>query len=314
MAARALFFTVADAAKIAIPIDELNHRGLLPVRAPLRVLDVGAGCGAMTLGLAAALPERALDVVAVDRDAAALAILQKAAARMPIPPLVTLVTGDASRGLPEGPFDLVVAGSVLNEVGASHRQQLLFAMIDAISPDGAVIVIEPALRETSRDLHTLRDLILGDGRAYVFAPCTRRMAPCPALADPRDWCHEDRTIQPPAQLRGLIQRTGLRAHGLKFAYLTLRRDGEPLVPTADGERALRVVSDAIDQKGTTERMVCGDEGRSRLRVLRRDRTEANRALGESRRGDVLVVNGAGGSDGEQVIQIGYGKSLSSGKA
>src|ERR687889_533683 len=54
-AARAAFFTVADAMKIAIPIGELANRGLIPARRPLRIVDVGAGCGAMTLGLIASV-------------------------------------------------------------------------------------------------------------------------------------------------------------------------------------------------------------------------------------------------------------------
>src|SRR5215470_12051056 len=85
LAARALFFTVADAPKIAIPLAELDGRGLLP-RSELRVLDVGAGAGAMTLGLlahrGAAGPTR---VTAVDRDARALAILRRVAGRLPAP-------------------------------------------------------------------------------------------------------------------------------------------------------------------------------------------------------------------------------------
>src|SRR5438067_7458894 len=50
LAARAAFFTIADAIKIAIPVTELVNRGGFPARAPLRVVDLGAGCGALSLG------------------------------------------------------------------------------------------------------------------------------------------------------------------------------------------------------------------------------------------------------------------------
>lgn len=82
LGARALFFTLADAAKIKIPIAELVNRNALPVRESLRVLDLGAGCGAMTLGLAEALGERSLEVVAIDQDSDALAIFSAAVARL----------------------------------------------------------------------------------------------------------------------------------------------------------------------------------------------------------------------------------------
>src|SRR5262249_26029634 len=117
LAARALFFTVADAPKIGVPLTELRARGLLP-RSPLRVLDVGAGVGAMIFGLCAALPDVEPHVTAVDQDARALAILARAAASLPTAPRVQTVVADVSRVLPDGSYDLVVAGTVLNELPA----------------------------------------------------------------------------------------------------------------------------------------------------------------------------------------------------
>ena len=78
LAARAAFFTIADAMKIAIPLGELAGRGALPARRPLRVVDLGAGCGAMTLGLARdARPATARD----PRDRSRRGALRIAAAR-----------------------------------------------------------------------------------------------------------------------------------------------------------------------------------------------------------------------------------------
>src|SRR6185503_7299738 len=79
LAARAVFFTVADAMKIAIPLGELAGRGALPPHRPLRILDLGAGCGAMSLGILAsvvtdATGEAAFAITAVDRDVEALRI------------------------------------------------------------------------------------------------------------------------------------------------------------------------------------------------------------------------------------------------
>jgi len=288
LAARALFFTVADAAKVQVPLAELARRGLLPA-GPMRVLDVGAGAGAMTLGLLS-FDGAPHSIIALDRDAAALAIFGRVVGALPTPaPTLQTVTGDVSR-LPGGPFDLVLAGSVLNELEPARRAALARDLLARLAPGGSLILIEPALRETARALHELRDGLLAEGAASVFAPCTRR-GPCPALVDPRDWCHEDRSFQPPPRLADLARRTGLRTHGLKFAYLTLRRTAEPLVDAPSG-KALRVVSDALDQKGTVERVVCGDDGRTRLRVLRRNRDDAA-VLDSSQRGDVLLVGEAG---------------------
>jgi ribosomal protein RSM22 (predicted rRNA methylase) len=294
LAARALFFTVADAAKVAVPLAELAGRGLVPDHEPLRILDAGAGCGAMTIGAAAALPGRALEVVAVDRDAAALALFTRAVALRADARIRLHVVAGELAACPPGPFDLILAGTVLNELPAPARLPAVRALLGRLAAGGAAIILEPALRETARALHEVRDALIQAGDAHVFAPCTRHGAPCPALADERDWCHEDRPFAPPPRLARLIRQTGLRREGLKFAYLTLRREPADLVEGTPGRRALRVVSGPLDQKGTTERIVCGDEGRTHLRVLKRDRSDENRELGEARRGDVLLVDDAGG--------------------
>lgn len=289
LAARALFFTVADAAKVAIPLAELRARRVLPMPR-VRVLDVGAGIGAMTFGLLAAEPGLEYHVTVVDRDERALAILRRVVGMLPRPPGLEVLRADATRALPAGPFDLILVGTALNELSPAARLPLVEALLERLSTSGALILIEPALRETSRALHELRDEIVRTQRATVFAPCTRSAA-CPALLDPRDWCHEDRPFASPPKLAALMQRTGLRTGGLKFAYLTLRKEPERLATAAPPARVLRVVSAPLDQKGTIERIVCGDDGRYRLRLLRRNRTEMNRDLGVARRGDVLIASG-----------------------
>jgi hypothetical protein len=297
LAARAMFFTIADAMKIAVPLGELRHRGALPAARPLRIVDVGAGCGAMSLGAIAAIgaigapaPGVALDLLAIDRDGAALAIARAAvrdlAARRGIAVTVATRDDDVQRArLPAA--DLVVIGSVLNELGAGARIALVQRALAAIGEDGAVIVIEPALRDTARALHELRDAILGGGHGHVFAPCTRAGAPCPALADPADWCHEDRALQLPRRTAELARLTHLRDGGMKFAYLVLRRQPLALV---DAAPAWRIVSAPMPAKGKLEIIGCSAAGRVPLRLLRRHRAPINRGFDAARRGDVLVID------------------------
>jgi precorrin-6B methylase 2 len=298
LAARALFFTPADSAKVQVPLAELLARELLPPRA-LRLLDVGAGAGAMTLGLVSLLPGRIAHVSAVDRDPGALAILRRALNQL-VPSLPLSARSGDVLALPPGAFDLVVVGSTLNELDAGRRVEVMRALLARLEPDGALIIIEPALRETARDLHALRDEVIGARLAHVFAPCTRQGG-CPALDDPRDWCHEDRPFQPTPRLHELMNRTGLRGLSMKFAYLTLRHDASPLVSTFPGRRALRVVSGPLDAKGTVERIVCGATGRERMRKLRRERTQARLALTAAHRGDVLIVEDGNADEMVRVV-------------
>lgn len=297
LAARAAFFTIADAMKVAIPVRELAGRQALPSARPLRVIDLGAGCGAMSLGLVASMPVP-MAITAIDRDAAALGIaatsVRDLAARRSSGTTIATRVDDATRArLSEA--DLIVMGTLVNELEDADRIALVERALGALSPDGSVIIIEPALRETSRALHAIRDAVLASGAAHVFAPCTRQAAPCPALADPSDWCHEDRAVTLPPRTAELARLTHLRDGGLKFSYLVLRREARRL---AEEPNAWRVVGAPRAQKGKVEVMGCSEAGRVPLRLLRRNRTAQNRELERADRGEVMIVDAA--SDGERV--------------
>lgn len=321
LAARALFFSIADAAKVHLPLGELAA-GALPAPAgfldgvlagdELRVLDVGAGCGAMTLGLLTWLAARAhrprVRATLVDNDADALAIAKDAIATVArelgldvsAETRVVDVAAAAASAEPApartaapgfgGPFDLVLAGSVLNELADSLA--LVRALLAALAPAGVLIVIEPALRMTTRALHRVRDALVETGRAFVLAPCTRKAAPCPALADDRDWCHEHRPLQLPPRARQLANVTGLRDGDMKLAYLTLCRvDAAPSPPPT-----WRVVSDPHASKGKLEMTLCGAPGWVPARLLKRHRSLSNRALERAHRGDLLAIDPAPTAD------------------
>jgi len=291
LAARAAFFTIADAIKIAIPIGEL--RRVLPARR-LRVVDLGAGCAAMGLGLVAAGLE--IDYTAFDRDGEALKIGERALRAFAPASTVTARACDVTKERIHA-ADLIVIGTLLNELPVAARIPLVERALAAIADDGAVIIIEPALRETTRALHELRDAMIARG-AHVFAPCTRRGAPCPMLANPDDWCHEDRLVKLPPNTAEVARVTHLRDSGLKFSYLVLRRDATPLV--AEGGAAWRVVNTPTSPKGRFELLGCSDLGHVTIRLLRRNRSDANRAVERARRGNVLVIEDA---PGEQRLEI-----------
>jgi len=293
LAARALFFSVVDAPKIGLPLAELAGRGLAPTGA-VRLLDLGAGCGAMTLGALDALASSGVvervEAILVDRDRAALDIAADAAAlvaaALGVACHVRTVVADVPSYAPSSPADLVVAGSVLNELPAAARLPLVERALAAVDRAGAVILVEPALRAVARDLHVLRDEVLTRGLAHVFAPCTRRGAPCPMLADERDWCHEERLLELSPRAARIAQATGLRDGAMKLAYLVLRHGAEPLAI----DPALRVVSQPFKSKGKHELYACGDDGRLRLRLLHRSRSPANRPFERARRGDLLTLS------------------------
>ena len=321
LAARLRFFLPRDLAKIGGPLDALHRAGALPAAArdgtrALRVLDLGAGLGATSLGTATwlrthGLAPRGLELDAYDDDARALSLLAALAretqaggllADVAVPTQVRVSTRDLTRedALPAGRFDLILVGFALNELFAAlppaeavaRRAAWLTEVATRLADDGALLVLEPALRDTSRALQAVRDVLAArDAAPFVAAPCLRA-GPCPMLLAERDWCHAALPLALPAPVAALAQGAGLRFEGLRYAYLVLRRmrgalhDGDPL--TEDGAR-LRIVGDPLESKGKTEWFACGEPGLVRLARLDRERSEANASLDDAARGDVLEL-------------------------
>jgi hypothetical protein len=144
------------------------------------------------------------------------------------------------------------------------------------------VLIEPALRETGRALLELRDALLEGGSFQALAPCLTQK-PCPALADPRDWCTADRRWTPPPHVVQLADATGLRADELlSFAPLVLARTAP--APERD---VWRVVGVPPPEKGKRRLFVCSDAGRVPVSRLDKHASPANAAFGELWRGDLV---------------------------
>ncbi len=323
LAARVAFYLPRDLPKIASPVEELAALGLVPDR-PLRILDVGAGVGATSLGLVLALRRlgfaRPIAIDAIDRDERPLALMREIAAGPREIGLGDLVVdteqADLFHARVRGTYDLVLLGLVLNElgVGASDEhaversERVLRHGGTLLGGDGSMIAIEPALREATRRLHRVRDRIVGDPQGlFVFAPCLGAPS-CPMLAGDRDWCHEDR----PYALEGEAARTargaGLRYERLTYAYLTLRHDRRSLRELHSS--AFRVVSQQLVSKGKRELFVCGSEGKTRLTRLDRDENANNAAFEAAQRGDVLVIEPTPSGDKARVSRDATVKRLS----
>jgi hypothetical protein len=333
LAARLAFSFARDVPKGGAAVRELVATGLLscPSDRPLRVLDLGAGLGATSWGVARALDAAgrggAIDATWVDADAAALAVgaelvrARTEAGGMGVSLRVKTIVGAVAA--PRGePFDLVLMGQVLSELDAGatadervakHVALVRDLLAHATLASGSVVIVEPALRDRTRHLHAVRDALLASAAedVTVFAPCLHRH-PCPARAVEAEWCHEDLPVDLPEWLVPIARAARLRWQGLTFSYLVLRRDGAAL--SARGF-PWRVVSAPIVTKGKRELFLCGalDDARAaRVRVQRLDRhaTDANGAWEALARGDrirtspPLLSGGRGGATHQEGASIG----------
>jgi SAM-dependent methyltransferase len=279
------------------PISYLQARGILSElpRRPRAVLDLGSGPGPVAF---AALDAGAAEVVAADRSARALAAA-RALARAAGEPLATR-EWNPSRGRPLAELapgkrhDVVTLGHVLNELfggpdADARRAALLEEALALVAPGGSLVVLEPALRDTSRALLRVRDLLVARG-ATVRAPCLFR-GPCPALLRETDWCHAERAIEPPPLVAQLAKAAGLRKEAVKMSYLVLAPPGEAWAEPPPG-RVFRIVSEPLPSKGRLRYMGCGPEGRMGLSLQEKHVTAANARFERLLRGDVVEVTGA----------------------
>jgi SAM-dependent methyltransferase len=277
------------------PTSYLQARGVLselPAR-PRSVLDLGSGPGPMAF---AALDAGAAQVVAADRSAHALDAA-RALAVAAGEPLATR-RWDPARGGPlsslaQGSrFDAVILGHVVNELfsgDAARRAKLLAEAAGLLAPGGSLLVVEPALRETSRALLEVRDLLVAQGFT-IRAPCLWRGA-CPARVRESDWCHAERPIEPPPLVAAIAREAGLRKEAVKMSYLVVAPAGEEWAPPPPG-RVFRIVSEPLPSKGRLRYMACGPEGRMGLALQEKHVCDGNRAFEGLLRGDVVALEGA----------------------
>jgi len=278
-----LFYWPVSYAQARQVLGELSTR-------PRAVLDLGSGPGPLSF---AALDAGAAEVTAADRSPHALELARALAAEAE--EALATRTWDPSRPraeLPAGEFDAVLAGHLLNELfgdgeaALDRRAELLEAALGKVKRRGSLVVIEPALRETSRALLAVRDRLVSRGYA-IRAPCLYREG-CPALVKASDWCHAERAWQAPPLVEALARAAGLHKEALKMSYLVVAPRGEAWPAPPQG-RPFRIVSEPLEGKGRQRYIGCGPEGRVGLALQEKHRTPANERFFTLRRGDVVRV-------------------------
>ena len=281
------------------PTSYLQARGVLSElpRRPRSVLDLGSGPGPMAF---AALDAGAAEVIAADRSAKALAAARGLSTEAGEPLATREWNPTHGRPLAElaggRKLDVVLMGHALNELFRGHaeptmdarRADLLEEALGLLSPGGSLVVVEPALRDTSRALLRVRDLLVARGYA-IRAPCLFRDA-CPALVKETDWCHAERPVEPPPLVAQVAKAAGLRREAVKMSYLIVAPKGEGwAAPPA--ERAFRIVSEPLPSKGRLRYMGCGPEGRMGLALQEKHVNDGNRRFEKLLRGDVIEIAG-----------------------
>ncbi len=317
MAAYLAYFVPSNLLKVFRPLNELarHPRIALADDGKVSILDLGCGPGTASLGLLAyfsLFTPRAdlenLEITAVDRveenlsEVARLIYGFSKAWPGGNGPAVTCnkmkadIASFAGKGdgrryryiLLSNALVEMMEGDDSPEEGAVFLETVAEKFLEA---DGSLLVIEPALRETARPLHQIRDVIIDRGELNLYSPCLKAGL-CGALENPKDWCHEADGWEAPPLVKKLDSLTGLDKSRLNYAYLVLRKDGASLSDIPEYSRdTFRVVSDLRVMKGEKRGFLCGGQGRIEVGRLDRNKSESNAAFDGLKRGGIVRIEG-----------------------
>jgi len=167
--------------------------------------------------------------------------------------------------------DLLVMANFLNEVDggtearskardedddqASFHEQMVARWEDQVAANGAILLIEPGMRASARNLFRIREAALARGW-NVEAPCPHTEdCPMPGHRG-KAWCHFNFVPESvPLWLEKLSRRAKLPKERASLSFLLLTRGEDPPVKVAgrsnqtQGESYVRVISESFDLPG-----------------------------------------------------------------
>lgn len=307
------YFLPVNLSKIQVLLDELPEgSGMEASGRPMAVLDLGCGPGTGALALLDWLwhrsPEQAksLSILAADASHASLqdakrlweAYCQEVGISGPDLRCIEgnlehPLKGDLGKQIVRGGhYGLIIMANCLNELfpasvdPPAERAAVVSQLLPFLAPHGTIMIVEPALRQTARALHQMRNHLLKQGLCTVYSPCLHEGA-CPALDHPDDWCHEERAWQTPPAIAALDRDVGFIKDALKFSYLLLRTDGRTIVRRSP--QTFRVVSELRELKGEKRAWLCNETGRPEVGRLDRKASPQNAAVDSWHRGAIVQI-------------------------
>jgi SAM-dependent methyltransferase len=306
------YFLPVNLSKVQALLDELPNDNHEISDRPMAVLDLGCGPGTGSVALLDWLWHRSQDrakslsVLATDASHASLQDAKRlweayckevgipnAGLRCVEGNLEHPLKGDLGKQIAGGgPYDLIIMANCLNELfsasvdPSAERAAVVAQILPFLAPHGTIMIVEPALRQTTRALHQMRNRLLKQGLCTVYSPCLHEGA-CPALDHPDDWCHEERPWQTPPAIAALDREVGFIKDALKFSYLLLRTDGRTIVPRSP--QTFRVVSELRELKGEKRAWLCNETGRPEVGRLDRKASSHNAAVDAWHRGAIVQI-------------------------
>ncbi len=211
-------------------------------------------------------------------------------------------TFDLRRGKPDtllknDQYDLIIASNFLNEWGneqIEEKAKFLEKIYQRhLASDGFLILVDPALRHSTREMMALRDVLVARKKLHLFAPCLHAKN-CPMLAvSDRDWCHFYADWKEPDFMKDLDKILKNKNEFLKYSYFIFGSKSQTpldhLPAKQDRSTIYRAISNLMGSKGKSEIVLCGPAGRWHLTRLDKNEGAKNKVFAGLKRGDLIIA-------------------------
>lgn len=274
----------------AVALDALAARAYLAVRmpatyaalraclAPATQLDAGAGPGTGFFAASDCWPALARATL-IEQSPAMRMLGEQLTGQAASKPVVRWLAADLAADAPlQGPFDLVTAAYVVNELPGAAAARLVERLWSVTA--GLLVVVEPGTPAGWQRILLLRERLIALG-AHILAPCPHALA-CP-LAPP-DWCHFAQRL-PRSRLHRLSKQAEMAWEDEKYIYLAASRQ-----PSA--RPISRILAMPRRGSGQIALKLCRPEGNVARRLVTRREGEAFRCARRLSWGDVWTDSAA----------------------
>lgn len=263
--------------------------GELPIT-PRRVLDVCSGPLPMAF---AALRHGASEVFATDQNQRALELGGDVAARYGLP--ITIRQWNCLKGsMPiDGQFDLIILGHCLEELFPSteknwqnSQQQFISKLLNRLTPDGFLMIVESSFPEANRRVLTTRDILVNAG-VPVQAPCVWK-GECPALKVQNSPCYAQREFEKPFLIKEIQRAASINLSSLKMTYVIFKNP-KASWPQPCKSPLYRVVSPSVESFQGKRYYLCGTDGKKNLGSHLKEHPPESRAFEYLKRGELISI-------------------------
>ena len=290
----------------------------LSKKGPIKILDVGSGTGAAFLSVIQLLRARGVtnpivvDAVDYSKNSLQMArsvLLENRSLFGDVK--LNLHAQDCSQFVRTenkklSGYHLVLASFSLNEIfkdmSFEERNKVIDILQNKCRAKGLLLVMEPALKETSEDLQRIRDWRILENESYSWGPYLSDHK-CPFLEKGKYWNHEVRIWSPPKSLRTVNTKLWRSVRELKFSYMALGQvEAAKCQMDPNSMISVRIVSPVVKKRGRFVFFGVSEMGaHSSFEIQTRDIESFEKKLLEDlERGDILDI--------ENVIQLGEGNN------